>query len=81
MLNNEKALVVEFMTKNRKTDLTKAVDKSEISILSAKIHYAGRHISDYELVPFQKAIEELIREGLLVNTKKYDEYFLDLTKM
>lgn len=80
MLNNEKALVVEFMTKNRKTDVTKAVDKSDIAILSAKIHYAGRHISDYELVPFQKAIEELIREGLLVSTEK-SEYFLDLTKI
>lgn len=82
MLNKEKDLIIVYMKKTGKTDATKAAPKRDIAIFTAKNHSSGRNIPEFELVPFEKAVDELIKERILVSdSKSIDKFYLDFTKI
>lgn len=87
MYENEQIFIVEYLLKNGYSSKEKATEKGNIAIICAREYY-GRYASDDELIPFERAIEELIELEILISTNskysisaKPDRYYLDLTKI
>jgi len=78
---NAKAVIIEFMKNNGKTDVINNIEEDNIVLLSANYHYGrsasdsklipfkeeeGGSISKIELIPFEEATKELIEAKMLV---------------
>ena len=87
MYDNETKFIVEYLSKKGYSSKEKAIEKSSIPIICAREYY-GRHAKDDELIPFERATEELIELEILISTNSKfsesvhrDRYYLDLTKI